>query len=219
MTSALAVIPSIGLSPYLPALVDVLRDADVQTLVVTNHPLQAFPGHVADTGADRMMWRPGWRGLYRQWNLGLGYGALLGVPTLVLNDDIVLTPQAVRQMVDKLREGGWALLGFDYTGEVRSTPQARAVQGTWRRGGIGGFAFGANPRRCARVDRRFRWWAGDDDLVYATLARGESVGLLYGCRVEHPQPSLSANQSGGLLPDGWADNDARLLWDKWGERW
>lgn len=219
---ALAVIPTIGASPMLRPLVATLVEEGVNVVLIDNLPAdRPTPEQVVNTwNSARYLSRPDWRGIYRQWNLGMGYGALANVPTLVLNDDIVLEPGAATKMVTWLNGTEWAILGFDYLPQgYKQRTEAVAVFGTYRTCGVGGFAFGVNPRRCARVDLRFRWWGGDDDLVQATLAKGERVGLLRGAVVAHPTPSLSANANGDLLPEGWAEHDRALLISKWGDAW
>jgi hypothetical protein len=225
---ALAVIPSIGRSPLLPDLVALLVDEYIDVLLIDNLP-GAEPSELVTAQAGpgvRVMHRPAWRGIYRQWNVGLRLGWQKNVPVLVLNDDIVLPPWAPTTMVNVLADSNeWSLLGFDYRAPeghqnmVSPLATPTPTKGTWRHGGLGGFAFGAHPRRCTRVDERFKWWGGDDDLVFSTAARGGKVGVLVGCPVLHPQPSLTANSSGDLLPDGWDVDDNALLHSKWGAGW
>lgn len=217
----LAVIPTIGRSSLLVPLVERLRGEDFAVVLIDNEPPCNAGSPLYDALDARYIWRPAWRGIYRQWNLGIRLGAYLDAPTLILNDDIVLDPGAATRMADWL-DGDYAVLGFDYGRPLwmhLQHPYIEQVFGTYRQCGVGGFAFGVNPRRCARVDERFQWWGGDDDLMHATMAKGERIGLLKGAYVAHPTPSLTANANPHLLPEGWAEHDRALMEDKWGGAW
>lgn len=209
----LAIIPTIYESPYFDDLCSELWGEDVKVIAVCN---RAFDGPLcADGTYATHLQRPTW-GIYRTWNFGMRLGAHLGVPVLVLNDDIILEPGAATTVCDELAKGDWAVLGFDYKpGWWRRGPSP--TYGTYRHGGVGGFAFGVNPKLCARTDRRFKWWGGDDDLMFATRAAGGKVGIMGGAGVRHPQPSLSAHAHPELLPEGWYTHDRELLQAKWGD--
>lgn len=214
----LAIIPTIWESEFLGALKWQLLGEDIRVLMVCNHPdSNKGTWDNLSVPSETIANRPGWS-IYRTWNFGMRLGAYLKVPTLILNDDIILNPGAATKMCDELAKGEWAVLGFDYKpGWWRNGPTP--TNGTYRHGGVGGFAFGVNPRLCARVDRRFRWWGGDDDLMFATRDAGGKVGILGGAIVQHPRPSLSATARPDLLPEGWAENDRGLLVSKWNAGW
>jgi hypothetical protein len=219
MFRAIALIPTIFESRYLDALIVNLRRADVSPVVVCNDPRNARQTVCGTTydASYMLMFRPGW-GIYRSWNFGLRLGSVLDRSVLILNDDLRLYSGAIERMVETLKQGEWAILGFDYrAGNVQPGPVA--THGSMRVGGVGGFAFGCNPKLCTRVDRRFMWWGGDDDLFLATERAGGKVGILNGAVVEHPEPSLSARAHPELLPEGWAANDAALLREKYGSAW
>lgn len=214
---AIAVIPTVFESPYLDALIVNLSRSQVAVFVVNNDPAWPERTGVSSAYGDEytVMFRH-W-GIYQTWNFGLRLGAMFDKPVLILNDDIVLGTTAITAMVDTLTEGEWAILGFNYSHLPGSGPIP--MYGSFRHGGVGGFAFGCNPKLCARVDRRFRWWGGDDDLFFSTERDGGKVGILLNAAVEHPQPSLTMNARPDLLPEGWQANDRDLLRAKWGSTW
>lgn len=223
-----AVVPSIGLSPYLPALLEHLADVVSYTMVVDNGEqpspqLRHWCQHAR--GRVQLQHQPG-QNLYATWNAGMDAamvgGSASSVPVChVLNDDVVLYGAELRRMAWELATGEYAVLGYDYS----AAPGAMDVEdvwvedahGTYRRGGVGGFAFAVRADRCARADTRFRWWGGDDDLVYATAQAGGKVGVLRGCGVAHPEPSYSASRA--PRTDDWAERDRELMLAKWGEAW
>lgn len=211
-----AIIPSIGqCQERTDDLTVGLRSEGIHVYVVNNLP--GLPRVTERSWRHTYMQRQ-W-GIYRTWNFGLRVGALCHLPVLVLNDDIVLESGAAWLMCRELTTNGYGLLGFDYRPRPRRGGFIRDVSGTYKDGGIGGFAFGVNPDWCRlRVDRRFRWWGGDDDLVNqaALVAR---VGILAEAGVSHPEPSYTAHRRPDLLPEGWAENDRALLIEKWGRAW
>jgi len=109
----LAIIPSIGRSDMLPALLDILNEAKVTTIIVDNWEHQTEAKQYADAAGVIYMHRPGWN-IYKTWNLGIRLGALRKEPVLVLNDDIALSLEGVRAMEEALEADNWAVLGFDY---------------------------------------------------------------------------------------------------------
>lgn len=209
-----AVIPTIGLPPTLPDLVGQLHEENVPVMLICNGGPECSRdlAHRYRTLVVESPFR-----IYEAWNFGMDWADRRSC--LILNDDVVLAPGAATLVCDELEKGDWAILGFDYGPSIVSTPQALETVGTFRHGGVGGFAFGVRPDRCARVDERFKWWGGDDDLIYATVAKGGKVGKLYGAKVEHPQPSFTANARPDLLPAGWEANDRALLTEKYGGAW
>lgn len=219
----LALIPSVGATPLLVALVDRLADEDIQAVIVDNYPGPDREDWtdtlLAATRQARYLWRPDW-GIYRSWNFGIRAGRRLKCPVLILNDDIILPAGSASTMIRAL--GYWpefGLLGFNYGAHVATPPGVVIARGTYRNRGIGGFAFGVNPGQCALVDERFKWWGGDDDLIQSTLRLGYGTGVLSSATVEHPTPSLTANANPGLLPPDWAEHDRSLLLEKWGQTW
>lgn len=212
----LAIIPTVYESPYFDDLCVRLWEDGVKVIAVCN---RAFDGpRRADGLYATHLQRPSW-GIYKTWNFGMRVGALFNVPTLILNDDIILPPSSARDVCLELLTSDYAIIGFNYDARKFPPPEIVAVRGTYRHGGIGGFAFGVNPRRCARVDQRFMWWGGDDDLMFATEALGGKIGIGPWSKVEHPRPSLTANAHPELLPEGWAANDHALLVEKWSAGW
>lgn len=204
----------------LPALLAVLKESKVTTIIVDNwtHPTEAK--NYADDAGVLYMHRPGWN-IYKTWNLGIRLGSLRNEPVLVLNDDIALTVEGVNAMKDALVDGGWALLGFDYNTPVGMGFQnrgVREVRGTIRLGGIGGFAFGVNPRKSGRCHQGFIWYGGDDDIVYHTASIGGKVGIMTGNPVNHAT-STTAVTTMGSLPNNWFEHDRQLLLARWGETW
>lgn len=204
----------------LADLLNLLKGANVKTIVIDNYHTRSSAIHYIEPDNARYMWRPGWN-IYKTWNLGMRYGALLGENVLVLNDDIALCRQGPALMDEELSKGEWAMLGFDYdsgTWQGAENRGVREVHGTTRHGGIGCFAFAVNPRKCGRAHQGFWWWGGDDDLVYHTKSLGGKVGVMRGNPVDH-ETSTSARKHGNTIPNGWFEHDRQLLRSRWGESW
>ena len=210
------IIPSIGESEYLPGLLAALiREDDVGSVVVVDNspmesPLQRAaeralsPGDTFSdiydavrTGFIHIVRIPG-QSIYKTWNMGMDRAHELGTACVILNDDIILSPGSLKVAEDILVASCWTepplmLVGLEHlsTGPLSGV---REVTGTFRTGGFGGFAFAVNPARCPRVDERFRWWYGDDDLAERIKAVGGRMVVARGARVQHPKPSTSGNR-------------------------
>ena len=216
----LAIIPSIGVSNMFEDLLKILNEAGVTTIVVDNSSEGSKAKQYADDAGVLYRHRPGWN-IYKTWNLGIRLGALRNEPVLVLNDDIALTVDGIKAMQNAITDDGWALLGFDYSTPVGMGFQnlgIREAHGTIRVGGIGGFAFGVDPRKSGRCHQGFIWYGGDDDIIYHTISLGGKVGIMSGNPVNHAT-STTAVTTVSSLPNNWFEHDRQLLLARWGETW
>lgn len=206
----IAVIPTIGEAPQLRGLVAELLRADVEVLLTVNRPdvtLPPFPP---------LVWRidvPD-TSIYHGWNLGLGLARTRRCRVAILNDDIVLEPGAltdVARLMDDARDV--AICGFDYTQSCLR--QLRPVEGSYRHGGIGGWAFIADPTRCPDADEDYEWWYGDDDLFFTVADAGHGLAIAEGCWVTHQGETTARNHP-------WTDKaklrDLARFTAKWGDR-
>lgn len=204
----IAVIPSIGESPYLPDLLTVLlADVEIGTvLVVDNSPhghpsavqVVATEGVEASIESGRLVLMKSSGTIYDAWNRGIALASSLDEPVAVLNDDIVLPAGSLRVAGRALLGYGLTLCGLEYTDRSLAPPSEsgiRDVFGTYRTGGFGGFAFVLAPG-CPSVDPRFRWWYGDDDLAERVKAVGGRMAVALGAPVQHPAPSTTGHRHG-----------------------
>lgn len=106
-----------------------------------------------------------------------------------LNDDIEMargTLRAMRRAVDRA-------YGIVSVTPGRNAPKVSAgwfpeeVSGTYRQGGVCGWAFmvARHHYPSEGVDERFRVWYGDDDLVWKIRDNGHRAGVLHGVSVRH----------------------------------
>lgn len=197
-------IPSIGV-PDMTGLLGTLTDDPAVRLV-----------RVFDNGAPAEV-SASWRrdkvevvetrgyGIYRMWNEG---ARRCETPYLLtLNDDVGLAPGAAGRLVSNL--GDYAVLSPDCTAHgISPDPEVREVRGTYRQGGILGFAFLMPAVLWPGVDERFTWWYGDDDLVAKVSAAGYRLGVLSGEPVWHKPETSAITQ-----PWTWdsRDEDAQLF--------
>lgn len=212
-------ITSIGLAPHLAAMLPVLRaDRAVSTIhlwVNKSDGLQAVRDLERQSGVDCHLHYEPTNGIYDQWNAALDWTARYSEDRIavVLNDDLIMPPDAINDIVTKMvRQPEFALVGLPYEGSQTQYDIA-ATRATWSGGGIGGFCWAAWPRRCARIDPRFDWWYGDDDLVQRTLFMGEKVGVARGTPVGH-ETSYTTQQRPELM-DRVAE-DRKLFDSLWG---
>ena len=68
----------------------------------------------------------------------------------------------------------------------------RQVHGTYRRHGVGGFAWVCDPHKVVLVPDDFVWWYGDDHIVLSAERDGHFVGIATHAHVEHGH-ALTAN--------------------------
>ena len=224
---SVVVIPSIGCSDKLAAVVRAALSSHAQEVVVIEN--QAGDRHVP-TAEDRLRdaelkdrvtyVRSPEIGLYAAWNAGLDV-AKAGEDgpsvAVVLNDDIIITPWAIDALIEALdAHRTVAVVGADYEHHRLASPQLRYVSGTYRAHGVPGFAFACRADVC-RVDEQFEWWGGDDDLVFSARQAGWRCAVLMGAHVDHPVPETSAAR----FPELGAakDRDRERLKAKWGETW
>jgi len=209
----LVVIPSIGESPYLPALLRVLADDPevARVLIVDNSPTNILHCPSASRALEEGEHRPYIDAalssgrfvvkrnpnatIYSTWNFGISQATDLGTECAVLNDDIVLPPRSLSAARHVMVTEGMTLVGLNYSEphrEVSYDAGFRHVYGTYRTGGFGGFAFVLAPG-APLVDIRFQWWYGDDDLAERVKLSGGRMAVALGAPVDHPQPSLTGN--------------------------
>lgn len=222
-----ALIPTIGLSPYLLPLLETLL-ADEHCLFIdlpdngsTDEPhgltcqlLDSdlmHPEVLEAIESGRIMRRRTSGTIYRSWNEAMD--AARYTPVAILNDDVVLAPGSIREALRHLSRTV-PVVGLEYRRRVAEgavEAPLREVSGTFKDGGLGGFAFVVLPDYAPRVDPGYQWWYGDDDLVRKTLRLKRTVAVATGAPVDHPRPSLSGNQMGWLNDAVRDDHD---LWNK-----
>lgn len=232
---ATVIIPSIGCSSLLPGVVrSACRSKATHVLVMENQD-KHNPRHIPT--ADDILRHPSaqahslqyWHvwdpraSLYDMWNKGMEFATdkIRDGVAVILNDDIEISADTINGLIDTIKMGGWAALGADYRAFPGAQPPSlynpRSVRGSFRHGGIGGFAFAVNANFGFRVDTQFEWWGGDDDLFAQMMQAGYRIGLLDGAWVSHPHPETSAIQ----FPELGAakDRDRERYLAKWGESW
>ena len=207
----IALIPTINRSPLLGALLDVLVSDGVEVIII-----DGSDEHVAKyPGVTRLRAK---QNIYKSWNHGLDAGSASGENVLILNDDIILQPGAAMKMDALLSRSEFGIVSFFDVNRldqlrikrahpdkalVATTPAAIAGKGH----AICGYAFAANPAKCARCDEGFLWWCGDDDLFYATVRNRHHVGVALGIEVQHPTEGTSSDGISSWLPYGWKAHD------------
>lgn len=137
----------------------------------------------------------------RLWNLGLDAVARMAkyntepYDVAVLNDDLRLPPDALRQMSEALRDTGAAAATPDQhqllaVGELAIRHTVGPVDLRTR---MAGFCFMLRGELGLRADESLRWWMGDDDLEWRAAELG-GVVRVGGLRVDHLSPDVSTAQ-------------------------
>lgn len=161
--------------------------------------------------------------LSRLWNRGLdrahGYAVINGATrwdTLVLNDDFIAGPGFVDRLQNALR-ADHAVIASPYAFGPGATERVDVYQqiGTLR--GLdtrmAGFAFMIRGESGLRLDERFRWWYGDDDLSQQACAAGGRV-VVHGLTWDHRRPDQQTHARPELMEQ--AGRDRLSFVTKWG---
>jgi GT2 family glycosyltransferase len=160
--------------------------------------------------------------LSRLWNIGLTMAHATAVAedpgrpyaVLVCNDDVILPPSGVLRLHAAMRACGATIAFPDqhhrgntlHRTEPGPVPLHERMTGyCWLLDGYAGL----------RMDERFRWWCGDDDIEWRALARRGGTVLVAGVTVEHLHPDQSTNANPALYEQAGRDKDA--FTEKWGQ--
>lgn len=147
------------------------------------------------------------RNISRWWNLGLDRLAELGLHewnALVLNDDTVLEPGAVRRLAEALRRHSAALAYPGLTERLLTEPGPDRITG-WcfmLRGEVG-----------LRADESMAWWYSDNDLQFRAAQSG-GVVTVPGVGIFHTDPNGYTNRVPALAEQAGRDRATFLA--RWG---
>lgn len=190
-------IPTIGYSHYLIPLVNELeRDRAIDQILLTVNreeyveSIQDFFRFAEPTVEVIETWPLG-ISIHHGWNTSIELARKENAWLAVLNDDIrLLTPNAISQVAGILANNpSYAIVGLNWHGTPESAnPSARPLRqthGTYRHGGVGGWAWVCDPHKIETVPDDFVWWYGDDHIVLAAERDGHLVGIANHIKVEH----------------------------------
>lgn len=208
-------IPTIGRSPVLVELIlSLAADPIVRRITIGDNGMEPDQLALIEAACDRIFYAEVTDqrgvGLYAMWNQAIteADGHLA-----ILNDDVRIPMGMVSCLALAALAHDLTLVCPDYAlTDPHLSLHVELVQGTYRDGGVCGFAFLVDADRCPLIDERFRIWYGDDDLVWKIREQGGRVGILRGLPVEH-LGSLSVNSS-DWVPAAQAEDAA--LWQSLG---
>lgn len=153
------VIPTRFRSPSLPALIAEAQQVSNVVIVHTE------PGHAPVAGCVNVLDER--RNIHHWWNTGLD--RCVG-PTLLLNDDITTTPEALTELLTALDDADLVTLPKDHG----TTP-------------LSGWCFGIHPDGNLRPDPAYGWWYGEDDIYQRALHGGHRI-VTVAAEVQHDNP-------------------------------
>lgn len=211
-------IPTVGLSPHLVRLIkDCLADPlNPRVYVLDNGMPESLRDQLASEFAEATVKIIDQRGksLYQMWNQALTTGRRYGDYTAIFNDDIQITPNTITVMKAALEaDPSMVIVGLDPDATEPNAPECHYVTGTYKDGGLTGFAFMVYATDCPLADEKYNWWYGDDDLVKAVVESKRHAGKLIGWPVWHAG-SLSGNAHWERL-QALVDDDRRHFEEKW----
>jgi hypothetical protein len=155
----------------------------------------------------------------QMWNHGWGSACVFGLAGPVniafLNDDLTIPHNFISILADRLHRDSsqpW-LVCPDWTRHIDEGDESRffanrRVRGTFREGGMCGWAFMIRGELLGQplppMDEQFLYWCGDDDLVKQIELYGGECHLISGLPIDHV-----GTATGTLHPElqdiGWAD--------------
>jgi hypothetical protein len=225
----LIAVPSIGKSIYAVGLYRTflasLTHGPYTILIMDNGSGGRVESQMIEAGLDRYATLMNTEGqnISQQWASAFRLARKLSIPRVhIFNDDVVLNSASIPAMTALMHANPHVgICGYDYhierSLERVAFERLHYVSGTYREGGIGGFAF------CARTDgptpdEQFEWWGGDDDLVWQYEASGNwRCAVAIGVPVRHPEPETSAITKPELAAAKSRDRERLLA--KWGRSW
>lgn len=226
-------VPTVGKSPYAVGLYRALLKSAEQiplsivVMINKDSEARAVNEQLDEAGLLSTCNVIGSQGmnLAEQWRHALRLALYYRCPRLHLfNDDVVLRSGAVPAMSTVMNASrNITMAGYDYFDsmpeEVIDFQGFQPARGSYREGGIGGFAFAVHTEHpnLPEPDAQFEWWGGDDDWVWQIVELGGLCAVARGIPVRHPCPETSAIHYPELA-EAKARDHARLL-AKWGKAW
>jgi GT2 family glycosyltransferase len=191
----------------LENLLPSMKDAD-EIIVLDNGLSKEKYTKLMQSDARRMgnFWILPTEGLsiYQMWNLG--WAMYPNTHLAILNDDIYFLPGTLAELSRALIDNPEiAAICPDYNRPTEAGMSPAIVvmptTSTYGNGGLAGFAFMLNTSLpIPKIDEKFQWWYGDDDLVYNIERAGYKVAKLLGVPVAHAQ-GLSSRQDSTIPHD------------------
>lgn len=139
------------------------------------------------------------KSIYEMWNAAwkvARFGIEADTLTL-LNDDVKIPKGFIGYLRNRLDSDLtlWAVCP-DYKRslvEGVGSGSIRYVEGTYKNGGMSGFAFMflVKDFSAPPFDERFRWWGGDDRFAADIIERGGRIGYVEGLPIEHQEGATS----------------------------
>lgn len=201
-------------------LFDLLSDLDpAHTVIVDNGSTPAVPAGLA-AAVLRIDDDP--PNLSALWNAGLDEVARRVEPNTpyevaILNDDLRIPAGTLPALAAALRLHHAAIAFPDVHGLLKAGQvhmlRTAAPHNLFHR--MTGYCFLLAGELGLRLDERFRWWAGDDDIEWRAATRG-GVLRVGGLTVHHLHPNSSTN--GNPVLSEQANLDLQTFEDKWGVR-
>jgi GT2 family glycosyltransferase len=182
VTRVVAVIPTIGLSPYLPSLLDVLGDCGVTVHLYDNRE------EPEPLGFDVLTTQMPGRSIYAEWNDGVRWAESEQANVLILNDDIDLLPCVIQTLAGRLETNPECAIIGGYAGHVTSCCEPQAFGHITPQDGrrdITNWGFIVRPSLWQDIDESYRIWYGDDDMIRKAHQAGAKIAVDYGVGIAH----------------------------------
>jgi hypothetical protein len=135
--------------------------------------------------------------IYHLWNVGFERAKVAGCEVVVfLNDDVELIGDLdtwFGRLIDPMKDPDVWVTCPDHTEELPEGA-TREVTGTFRHGGMPGFAFAVWAEIHEGFNEDYSWWYGDDEFAFKIERDGGKIIRVGGLHVKHHQ-SVTLNKT------------------------
>lgn len=219
LTFTIAVIPSRCRDSLSAALDSISPQVHRATVIVNNPETDSFPQAIRENvtyfsyGVDPP-------NISRLWNFGIEYAERVAKRerqknwnVVILNDDVEVPPNFVHRLDSEMRSTTAILAYPDQFGTVSSPCMHVSANPIDIRHRITGYAFMLRGEAGIKLDPKFGWWYGDDDLDWRCRQAGGSL-MVPGCAVVHKHPNGYTVSDPRLTAQ--AGRDRETFQAKWG---
>lgn len=190
------VIPTIGYSKLLISLIkDLQQDKLIDKIILTVNQKEYVDQIKKIIGFDNPAieivetWLMG-KSIHHGWNAAIEMARRENALLAILNDDIRIMRYDSISIVARILSDNpsYALIGLNWQTPDNADDvdrELRQVHGSYRHGGVGGWAWVCDPHKIVLVPDGLVWWYGDDHIFFSAEQDGHHIGIANNIYVEH----------------------------------
>lgn len=210
---AIITIPTIGESPHLYGLIEVLlSDPSTDKILLTVNLPNISLNVPKDSRIQIVETFQLGVSIYYGWRHALEVAKQANQLLGILNDDIIFTCDSpITNAVHYFNTiNNLGILGYNYAVCSTDMPEIRTTWGSYRHGGVSGAAFMVNPQVFATPDPKYNWWYSEDDAFVRTTNAGYVEAVANHLTYDHVSETTARNH----LWTFEARAQDRILWEQ-----